>query len=258
MEAICFTDVYGQEEAIAKIEAAVACRAWVNLWGSPGAGKTMLARRIPGIIPLPTEEEHAGLMATYVAARLTPPAPGNLPFRAPHHTVSDSGLFGGSYPHRDGTERRIYGEIDFAEYGVLYLDEYPEFRACIQNRLAQFVTTATIVTSSNPCPCGYKGHPTVKCMCPNVSINRYAKRWPKMPDVVDVEVPSVDPSAAKPYPFPSVETRRIIATVREIMDGLVEECPHHSMDERVVLARHMIEFMRLDACPCGSDDCDCD
>ena len=175
--------------------------------GSPGVGKTMLARALPGILPcLSRDEAIVATMIHSVAGRL-PPGSGLLstrPFRAPHHTVSDAGLVGGG---RIPTP----GEVSLAHGGILFLDELPEFRRNALEALRQsledgrttvtramatvtFPAEFTLVGSMNPCPCGNLGHPTKACACPPAAVRRYLGRvsGPLMERIdVQVHVPSL-------------------------------------------------------------------
>ena len=157
--------------------------------GPPGSGKTMLARRLPGILPPLTGEESIEVTKVMSAAGLAPPHGGLVrrrPFRAPHHTISTSGLAGG------GTNPRP-GEVSLAHHGVLFLDEFPEFsRATLEalrqpledghvtiSRVAATLTypaRVTLVCSMNPCPCGYAGDRRRACRCSAGQIERYRSR----------------------------------------------------------------------------------
>jgi len=157
--------------------------------GAPGAGKTMLARRLAGILPLLTREEAVEVTRVWSVAGFQGAQGGLLrerPFRAPHHTASRSALVGG------GTSLRP-GEVSLAHRGILFLDELPEFsrdglealrqpleEGCvmISRRVgtAVFPAACTLVAAMNPCPCGYLGHTEKACRCTAASVERYRAR----------------------------------------------------------------------------------
>ncbi len=181
-------DVQGQAVPKRALELAAAGNHNLLFFGTPGTGKSMLASRLPGILP-PLENQHALEVAAVhsVAGRsLSPDAWLNPPYRAPHHTASAVALVGGGSTPKPG-------EISLAHRGVLFLDELPEFdRKVLEvlrepmesgqvviSRAASQVTFPAcfqVVAAMNPCPCGYQGHPTIACQCSTAQIARYQSK----------------------------------------------------------------------------------
>ena len=203
-----FSEIKGQDHVKRALEVAAAGGHNVLMVGSPGAGKTLLARAMPGILPEMSIEESLDVTRIYSVADQLPagtPLIRHRPFRSPHHTISHAGLVGGGNIPKPG-------EISLAHRGVLFLDEFPEFGSRVLEVMRQpmedkvvtisrakgsltFSANFQLIAAMNPCPCGYYGDSQKPCTCAQGVVTKYQKRISgPMLDRIDIhiEVPRVD------------------------------------------------------------------
>lgn len=238
-----FKDVKGQENVKRALEIAASGTHNLIMIGPPGSGKTMLAQRLPGILPPMTIEESlettkihsvAGKLARNCSLITT------RPFRSPHHTISNIALIGGgTYPHP--------GEISLATNGVLFLDELPEFQRSVLEVMRQpledrkitvsralysveYPANFMLVASMNPCPCGYYNHPTKECNCSGSAVQRYLSRISgPLLDRIDIHI-------------------EVVPVELDKITGTQDVEPSSKVRERVIAARN-IQTERFKAYP---------
>jgi magnesium chelatase family protein len=266
-------DVRGQSLARRAIEVAAAGGHHLLLHGPPGGGKTMLARRVPGILPPLADDEAVEVALIHAAAGLNRGLSRSRPFRSPHHTASRAGLVGG------GSGVAVPGEVSLAHRGVLFVDEMAEFprsnldtlrqpledgRVTVARRgvTATFPSSFHLVGATNPCPCGYLGDRRKPCECRPAVVSRYRQRvsgplLDRFDLVVKVDrLEASDVSGPDPDSTRSVRERVVAAHARLVEDyptlsGQAESLLATALDSSLLTGRGVDRVRRVAASICA-------
>ncbi|MBQ8743210.1 MAG: YifB family Mg chelatase-like AAA ATPase [Clostridia bacterium] len=259
-----FSDVRGQERAKRAIEIAAAGSHNMLMIGPPGTGKSMLAKRIPTVLPAMTFREALETTKIHSISGILPPGASlvtSRPFRSPHHTMSSASLAGGgSIP--------VPGEVSLAHNGVLFLDELPEFNKQVTETLRQpledgqititralgkftFQSDFMLVCAMNPCRCGYYGHPTKKCTCKAEDIQKYLSKisGPLLDRIdIQIEVPSISfDEISDPTPAESSEKiRERVNAARDFAHKRYEKSPHDIKSNGSLSASDVRTYCKVD------------